>query len=180
MKPIQQKLSGKLFVDGARSALWLALAEDGISAENYPIQPTELFARYALVQYGSEAPLFPAFLLDDWGNELKGAKLYGWIQRQGHLYPRSEIFGYDLYGRETQRFVKEIEIHDPCYCYIYSDRQASIADGTLINTIIVANAATNKTTPIQPPAMIGAPLRTVRANWLEISPQNLLNEKFPI
>jgi hypothetical protein len=180
MKPIQQKLSGKLFVDGARSALWLALAEDGISAENYPIQPTELFARYALVQYGSEAPLFPAFLLDDWGNELKGAKLYSWLVRQGHLYPRSEIFGYDLYGRETQRFVKEIEIDDPCYCYINADRHASVAIGTLINTVVVANPASTTPVESQPPAIIGAPLRKVRATWYQIPPLNLLNKKLPI
>jgi hypothetical protein len=180
MKPIQQKLSGKLFVDGARAALWLALEDDGISAENYPIPPAELFTRYALVKYGSEAPLFPAFVLDDWGNELIGAKLYTWLRQQGHLYPRSEIFGYDLDGRETQCFVKEIELHEPYYCYVYPDRHTSVADGTVVNTILIADPTTLTSVTIQPLPSISAPLRRVRAHWYQIPPRSLLNADFPI
>lgn len=180
MKPIQEKLSGKLFVAEEQPVLWLSLAGgdgdevDAAATTTPPIRPMPLYARYALVMLGTDAPLFPAFLLDDWGNELRGAKLYRWLRSQGHLYPRSEIFGYDVQGRETQRFVREIELHERYYCYICTERRAPLEACVLVHDIVLADPGV--TTPIatKPPAGVKAPLRRVRAHWHRVPPAALL------
>lgn len=180
MRPIQQELAGNLFVEGDRTALWLALDDDGISAENYPITPVALYARYALVLCGSDAPFFPAFLLDDWGNEIRGRKLYAWIQRQGHLYPRAELFGFDHHGREAQRFVREIEINERYYCYAYTDKQADIDAGCLVQHILIADDKATTIESIKPPPQIKSPLLSARVHWHRFPLAELHGSSFPI
>ncbi|MCO5186317.1 MAG: hypothetical protein M9928_02700 [Anaerolineae bacterium] len=180
MRPIQQELTGKLFDDGDRAALWIAMEEDGISAENYPVPPVALYVRYALVLFGSDAPFFPAFLLDDWGNEIRGRKLYTWVRREGYLYPRAELFGFDHHGRETQRFVREIEINERYYCYVYSEKQAETSAGCLVHDIVIADKTAAAAELIKTPDYVTVPLRSARVHWHRLPLNLLAKQPLPI
>ncbi|MFZ0546002.1 MAG: hypothetical protein WAM60_11220, partial [Candidatus Promineifilaceae bacterium] len=69
MKAFRQKINGLILGDKA-GLVW------DVSAD-------PIYLRFAFVTLGKEDHVFPAFVLDDWGNEIKGVGLYEWIQENG-------------------------------------------------------------------------------------------------
>ena len=109
------RVSGKLFWENeaaanGRSALLLT----GVNPD--PAEAGLLFLRFAYVLMGTEAPLFPSFLIDDWGGEIKGVSLYSWVKENGILFPRAEIFGFDRQGNQVQYFLRELELFARLLC----------------------------------------------------------------
>ena len=94
-------MKGRLLDEGSRPALLLDETAGPI------------VLRYALVRQGTEEHILPAFLLDDWGAEIKGLALYRWIEEQGDYFPRAELFGFDAGGGETQVFLRTAGAHPP-------------------------------------------------------------------
>ncbi|HSH04259.1 MAG TPA: hypothetical protein VLL52_17245, partial [Anaerolineae bacterium] len=75
--------------------------------------PHTFYLRYALVIMGPETPIFPESLLDDWGTEITGLKLYRWFHEFAPRFPRAEVFGLGPLGRPTQHFLREFEHYLP-------------------------------------------------------------------
>ena len=101
---------------------------------------------------GDEVHIFPASLLDDWGTEIRGAKLYDWVRENGEHFPRAEMFGVDDNGRFTQEFIRGFELYFrfPCYLHQTDDRP-------LVNTIILPATMRRKDLPY--------PLRRAKVTW---------------
>ena len=66
---IKHAVPGTLIIDDGKAALRLGAPE----------APEQVHLAYALVTQGPELQILPALLLDDWGNEVSGLALYGWI-----------------------------------------------------------------------------------------------------
>ena len=103
-KAVGQHVWGKLFGEkmgsNGRSALLLTdLKPEAESDES-------LILRFAFVVMGTDAPLFPSFLIDDWGGEVRGLSIYNWVRENGNQFPRAEIFGFDRQGNSVQFFVR--------------------------------------------------------------------------
>ena len=120
--------------------LWRYKAEDGAPATALLLDETAppLYLRFALVIMGSEDHVLPAFLLDDWGNEIKGATLYSWLRENGNAFPRAEVFGFAPDGREVQHFVREFELYVRWPCYAYANGDAPLSSGLLLTRILAA------------------------------------------
>ena len=168
VEAIKQRIFGRLFEDGV---LWAAGRMKGGEPEWFTEvpdgapEPTLYYVRYALTVRGSEKPILPVSLLDDWGNELGKLKLYKWLRDEGDLYPRSEVFGFDLTGRETQTFVRELELLDSYPCYVYTAPDQPIESGQRINTVVIVSDLVAETSPIKPPKTVPQPLRRARVEW---------------
>jgi len=154
MRPVSLHIHGKLLDEDGRSALLLL--------NNKPETETavSLYLRFAFVTMGREEHIFPAFILDDWGKEIRGSKLYEWAAEFGEQFPRGEIFGFEQNGEETQCFMRALELYARLPVYVYSDRRAPLTAGTLIETIVL------------PPGMETAVRQThpwcnARVNWRE-------------
>ncbi|MCA9982085.1 MAG: hypothetical protein KDD89_14675, partial [Anaerolineales bacterium] len=85
-----QKTHGRVH-ELANGFLWLELLPPPAETE---AEPEAVFLRYALTEMGTERPIFPAVVLDDWGRENKQLGLYHWIREEGDMFPRAEVFGY--------------------------------------------------------------------------------------
>ncbi|MEZ4511361.1 MAG: hypothetical protein R3C62_05775 [Chloroflexota bacterium] len=140
-----------------------------------------LFLRYPLIQRGTEALLFPAFLLDDWGNEVRSLKLYEWIREFGEQFPRAEIFGVSQFGQETQLFLRDVELYAKLPCYVYTNRKADMETGVLLSGVLLPAEGTTDVVRVKRPGEIKRPLRSARLSWWQLPPQttsfnfNLLN-----
>lgn len=158
MKAIRHKIYGQhLALADGRHALWL-------QAEGDPgAQP--LYLRYALTIRGSETPVFPAFLLDDWGNEIKKLDLYTWLRENGEYYPRAEVFGLDEHGAQTQHFTRELELYFRYPCYLYTAADAPVSAGVRLAAVLLADETSGAPQPARPPADLPPPLRRAILQW---------------
>lgn len=78
-KAVAQQVCGKLmWENGAERDGRLALLLTNSKPE--PDAADLLVLRFALVLMGTEAHLFPSFLIDDWGGEVRGLALYDWVR----------------------------------------------------------------------------------------------------
>jgi len=129
--------------------------------------------RYAFVtrSRGEGDHIFPAFILDDWGREIRSLKLYSWVRENGERFPRGEIFGFEQDGRETQCFLRELELYARLPCYAYRSEERDIADGQIINAIFLPDPTALEPQKITRPAEIRRPLRAAWVTWWRI-PQN--------
>lgn len=165
---IKQRIFGRIYEDGV---LWAAGRIRSGETEWFndipptAPEPTLYYVRYALTERGTEAPILPSSLLDDWGNEITKLKLYKFLRDEGDLYPRSEVFGFDLEGRERQNFVRELELFEKYPCYVYTDVNQPIESGQRINTVAVITDTVTEIGPIKPPKTVPQPLRRSRVEW---------------
>lgn len=171
MQIIQQRFSGKLFVEGLRSAAWLVLSRN--SAEISPITPVPVYLRYALTLRDSEAPFFPTLLLDDWGTEIRRLKLYSWLRENGDFFPRSELFGYTADGKEHQCFVREIERFRPFEPYIATQKTASAQESHRLHAVLIPTRGLEMAQSIACPKPIQRPLKRAKLAWWRIPPHQL-------
>lgn len=157
MKPIRHKVYGRLLPHPRQTAVWLQTAETPGAAP--------LYLAYALTLQGVESPIFPALLLDDWGNEIAKLALYDWLGEHGDLFPRATVFGFEADGRETQCFVRGLELHWKYPCYVYPQRETAVADGVPVAHMLMTDDERPAVEPIKPPADRPLPLRRARVRW---------------
>ncbi|MCA9899916.1 MAG: hypothetical protein H6654_00945 [Ardenticatenaceae bacterium] len=166
-KAVAQKVSGRLLWENeakrnGRTALLLTHPKPDAEAEEL------LFLRFAFVIMGTEAPLFPSFLIDDWGGEVRGTAVYTWVKENGNQFPRAEIFGFDGQGNETQRFVRELELYARLPCAAYPDRETPLPNGTPIHAILLPDAAVTEPVKIKRPSELKRPLTAARVTWWQV------------
>jgi hypothetical protein len=162
MKPLTDRQHGSLYQAGDRLAL--LLDEEGPA----------VYLRYAFFLQGSEIPIFPAILVDDWGQERRDLALYHWVHQEGKRFPRSEIFGYERDGSETQVFLRALEIFMKLPCYAYRRRGDPVGAGRRLQTVFLPDAEhVGKPARSEIPAEIDWPLRHAAVRWRRVDPATL-------
>ncbi|MDX1613287.1 MAG: hypothetical protein R3300_03195 [Candidatus Promineifilaceae bacterium] len=131
-----------------------------------------ILLRFAFVKYGSEEPLFPALILDDWGGNVTGAAMYSWYRDFADQFPRAEVFGYEATGRYVQRFVREFEIYDQLACYAYPHRDAPVDAGQEVHHVLLPTAAAPDVQRVEPPVDADQLLRWSRLAWWQLPPDH--------
>lgn len=127
-----------------------------------------LVLRFAFVVMGTEAPLFPSFLIDDWGGEVRGLALYQWVADNGNHFPRAEIFGFDRYGNSVQFFVRELELYARLLCFAYPNRETPLAEGQLLSAVLLPSAEATTTEKIKRPSHLKRPFSVARVSWWQV------------
>jgi hypothetical protein len=164
VKAISQPVQGTILVEANHSALLLrSVAPASPSAES-------LYLRYAYILQGTEAPILPAFVLDDWGSEVKGLDLYQWVHQFGDQFPRAEMFGFELNGGETQCFLRELELQAQLLCYAYPTKETPLAAGVAVEAILLLDDLVTVPQRIQRPRSFSRPLRSAKVSWWLVKP----------
>ena len=158
MKALQQQIRG------------LLMAQEEMAAVLLDDHATGLYLRFPLVSLGAEDAIFPAFLLDDWGNEINTLELYQWVRDNGPQFPRAEVFGYELDGSETQAFLRALDLVTRYPCYAYPAADAPISAGTLVRLMFVLDSSVDQAVRIKRPAGIEPPLRDAQLHWWRVNP----------
>jgi hypothetical protein len=163
MKPVTEKRHGWLYQRGSR----LALLPAGEAAP-------AVYLRYAFLIQGSEIPIFPGLLVDDWGQERRDLGLYQWVHEEGQRFPRTEIFGYERDGSETQVFLRALEIFMKLPCFAYRQRSEPVGEGQRLDVVFVPDRE-QRGEPVStaPPPELGWPLRHAAVRWLRADPDSL-------
>ena len=164
MKAVKQRVAGQIFELNGRFALMLH--------NNHPEPDARqlLYLRCAFITVGVEEPIFPAFLLDDWGNEIKSLELYNWVDEFAPQFPRAELFGFDASGQETQLFLRELEQYNQWPCYAYTAADTPIQEGVLVEAILLPDETVTEPVKIKRPSWVERPLRRARVQWWQIPP----------
>ncbi|MBE2222754.1 MAG: hypothetical protein IAF02_14510 [Anaerolineae bacterium] len=164
MKAAKQHVHGKLIRENGRSALLL------LNAEPETKTAVSLYLRYAVVVRGPDDPVLPAILLDDWGKEIRGLKIYEFLREYGDQFPRAEIFGFDIDGSETQLFVRSLELYGRLPAYAYPNVETPLADGVLLDAILLPDAETTECVRVENAEEMGVkrPLRSARVSWWKV------------
>jgi len=146
LKAIRQKVNGAILVE-----------EQGGLVLDETAEP--IYLRYAFVTLGKEEHIFPAFLLDDWGSEVKGLGLYDWVAENGLYFPRAEIFGYKATGEKTQVFLRALDLVLKLRCYAFGTADMPIEGGCLIETVFLPDESVTEPTaakrPLNAPKLLG-------------------------
>lgn len=165
MKAIKIHVYGKVLAGNGRFALLLL-------DENPKTETADsLYLRFPFVLQGSEEPVFPAFLLDDWGGEVKGVGLYQWFVEYSAQFPRAELFGFTLDGSQNQFFLRELEIYARLPCYVYSPGQPEVTQGILVNAVLLPDPAATTPQKIKRPLQVKRPFALARLSWWQVPPQ---------
>lgn len=167
MRAIAQRISGKLFTENGRAAV---LLRDPAAPKD---RPDLLYLRYAFVTRGPEDHIFPAFLLDDWGREVRSLSLYAWVRDYGEQFPRGEIFGFEQDGRDTQVFLRELELYARFPLYAVVDRDQPVQEGVLLDAVLLpaeeaAVADETAVARIKRPAELAFPLSNAHVAWWRV------------
>ena len=149
----KQSMKGKLLTAGERAAVLL-----DESAET-------VFLRYALVDQATFGHLLPEVLLDDWGSEIRGLAIYEWIEKNGLYFPRAEVFGFDLNGRDKQFFIRELDLMARYPCYAYAQSDGPLSAGLLIEAVLLPDEGSRQPLRTKRPAGIERPLRDSAVAW---------------
>lgn len=161
MRPINHKLNGTLYTQNDK----LALLWDDAAAT--------LYLRYAFIVRGPEDHIIPAFLLDDWGNEIRKLELYRWVEENADFFPRAELFGYEMDGSETQVFLRAFELISRYPCYVYPDKTTPVPQGRRLHRIWLPDSTVTEPVKVECPAEIKSPLRRAQLSWWRVNPQTL-------
>ena len=164
----KQKINGDLLTDGERATI--LLDESGET----------IFLRFALVDQAASNHLLPEVLLDDWGSEIRGPAIYEWIEENGLYFPRAEVFGFDLNGREKQFFIREIDLMVRYPCYAYSPPDLGLSAGRLIEAILMPGEKGGQSQRIKRPAGIEGPLVNSALSWWLIPPDKVSEFDFEL
>ncbi|MEJ2747503.1 MAG: hypothetical protein P8183_06300, partial [Anaerolineae bacterium] len=131
MKAVKLRVQGQILPANGRFALLLH------HLTPKPDAPQLVYLRLAFTTLEVEQPIFPGFVLDDWGNEIKSLALYTWFEEFASRFPRAELFGFDAQGRETQLFLRELEQYSKWPCYAYPAADTAVSDGVRIEAILL-------------------------------------------
>lgn len=156
---IKQHVHGTLFAEKGRATLFLADMEPSSESDR------SIYLCLAYPLQGTEEPILPVLVLDDWGSEIRGLGLYEWIREFGEQFPRAELFGYDLQGKERQCFLRELELHGRMPCYAYRAKDLPVSQGVLIESVFLADISAPIPRRLPHPAPVGRPLRWARVSW---------------
>lgn len=178
VKAVGQRVSGKLLAEDeaggdGRFALLLT------NPQPEPDAADTLILRFAFVIMGTEVPLFPSFLIDDWGGEVRGLRLYEWVRENGNHFPRAEIFGFDQQGVREQYFVRELELYAKLPVYAYLERETPLTEGKLLSAILLPEAAAKMPEKIKRPSQLKRPLASARVSWWQV-PSTMTNFDFSL
>lgn len=157
MSAIAEEVAGILLVEGSRTAL--VLIDRG----------QRVYLRYGLQTFVEDLVILPELVLDDWGREIRGLQLYGWVQESGQRFPRAEVFGYDPAGHRQQYFLREIDLMAKYPSYAYVSRDRPISEGRLLEAALVPAPSGEGHRQRSRPPDIAGPLRNGRVEWWEIS-----------
>ncbi len=162
MRAISQRIQGEIIQQENETHLRFIKAKPDENEANI------LYLRYAFVTLGREQHVFPAFLVDDWGSEVRGLKVYRWFREHANEHPRSEIFGFEKDGSEAQRFIREFEHYVKLPCYAVSNREQPVEEGILINKVIIQDPNITESVEVKTPSkeIVPMPLRRARVKWL--------------
>lgn len=129
-----------------------------------------LSLRFAFVTRGPGGGdhIFPSFILDDWGREIRSLALYDWVRENGQRFPRAEIFGFERDGRETQCFLRELELYARLPCYVYRSADQPVAEGLRLDAILLPHDSVQRPLRIEKPDGIERPLRAAWVTWWQI------------
>lgn len=164
MKLILQHVQGQLIEANGRHALLLTNATPEAPAD------TSLYLCFAVVVQGPEDHILPAVVKDDWGIEKRGLDVYAWLEEEGHRFPRTEIFGFDPDGTETQCFVRALELYARLPCYAYARKQTAVADGKLLTAVLLPDDTMTTPQKVKRPSHLPAPLPKAAVTWWSIPP----------
>lgn len=163
MKPINIHIHGKLFNRDGRTALLLLNDRPETAGAD------SIYLRFAFVLQGSETLLFPAFILDDWGSEIRSRAVFQWVREYGDQFPRAEIFGCDANGRQIQRFVRELELTSRLGVMAFAKKGSKMADGKVIEAILLPDEKTTEPVQIQRPSNLKKPLISANVSWWRVN-----------
>lgn len=162
MRAARQRVGGQLLLQGRRNALVLHQLKPPKESDNL------VYLRYAMVTRGPGDHIFPALVLDDWGRERRSLSLYQWIRENGDRFPRAEIFGFERDGRETQAFLRGMEIYARYPCYAYEEPDIPVQEGHLLYAIFLPDDQADAPQKIKPPKDLDLPLRAARVTWWRV------------
>lgn len=157
---IKEPIHGKLVPFGDGLALRLHEGEEA----------DRVFLAYALVTQGPELQILPSVLLDDWGTEIGGLRLYQWIEDNGLQFPRAEVFGKDVHGNPKQYFLRDLELFGKHPTYVFEGEDAPDDAGKSLESVLVTSANVTEPTPIEPPASVSPTLRRAKVKWWLVGP----------
>lgn len=162
MKAIRHRVQGKLWQENGRSALLLL--------DPFPTKEAAhlLYLRYALVTMGREEHIFPALLVDDWGAEIRGLKVYRWVGEHGNKFPRATVFGFEADGTDTQVFLRELELYVTLPVYAYPSRDTDLTAGVRLDAILLPDKGTATPERVKRPSAYERPLRSARVQWWQV------------
>jgi hypothetical protein len=167
MKPLTQRVRGQLFTQNNRLALLINQEADA------------LYLRYALVVRGPENPIFPAFVMDDWGQERNTLDIYEWIAKEGQRFPRSDVFGYEMDGSETQYFLRALETFYKFPVFVYPQPELPVPAGMALSRVILPDTDyAGEPQRVPRPNHIPWPLRHANLTWWQANPETLADFGF--
>jgi len=158
MGVIRQRIHGALLKDSDRLALFLEKDQGS------------LYLSYALEVKATGQHILPESLLDDWGHEITGLSIYSWIRENGPQFPRAELFGFILSGEPRQYFLRELELASRYACYVYSEKQAPVADGILVDTVFISDDGVEKSKRLHCLGDVPSPLNQTKVTWWLVHP----------
>lgn len=164
MKAVKQRVQGEILAANGRYALLLRNTSPERDAA--PL----IYLRFAFITLGVEEHIFPSFLLDDWGSEIKSLELYDWIDEFAPQFPRAELFGFEENGQETQLFLRELEQYNKWPCYAYRTVETAVSDGLLVEAILLPDASVTEPVKIKRPSWVKRPLHRAQVQWWQVSP----------
>ncbi len=157
---VMESIPGEIVVDGDVVAVRLLDAGAG--------RTVQLF--YALVSQGPEHHILPSVLLDDWGNEIGGRRLYQWIADNGQRFPRAELFGVAPSGAPAQFFLRDLELLANYPVYAADGQGKSKAPGRLVSAALIPDAAVREPQRAGPPDEVSKLLRRGQVSWWRVPP----------
>lgn len=164
MKAIKQRVAAEIMEANGRYAILLHNVQPEPEAKQL------IYLRHAFITIGAEEHIFPGFLLDDWGSEIKSLAVYDWVDEFAPQFPRAELFGFDESGQETQLFLRELEPYSKWPCYAYPAGDSPINQGVLIEAVLLPDKTTPAPIQIKRPSWVERPLRRARVQWWQVPP----------
>lgn len=130
------------------------------------------FLRFALTEQDADRLILPDLLLDDWGHEINTLKLYGWIRDNGLLFPRAEVFGFDLQGGDRQYFLRDLDLMARYPCFGYTGPDSPLSDGLRIDHVVLIGPQEVEPESLSAPENIPWPMKNAALSWWRTSIEN--------
>jgi len=162
LQTVIKRVAGQILVRNNFTALLVRAFQPESGANDL------IYLRFTLVIRGSGDHIFPSFILDDWGREIRGLKLYAWLRENGERFPRGEVFGFEQDGRETQCFLREVELYARLPTYAYQHETQTVNDGMLLKGILLTDQSVVLPRRIDKPPDIRQPLKSALVNWWQV------------
>lgn len=157
---VKESIPGEIVIDGGAVAIRLLAPDAGRSVQ----------LAYALITQGPEHHILPSILLDDWGNEVGGLRLYQWIADNGLRFPRAELFGAAPSGSPAQFFLRDMELLANYPVYAFGPSEQPNAPGQLVSAVLIPDRAAREPQRAEPPDVVGKLLRRGQVSWWRVPP----------